>query len=252
MRAWAMAGLCWLVSGSALADARLPEWAKTLDRLVATIESPAAGEDALAEARRELVAVRAEALALRRGEDARAGSMRRLLDLIGPPPDEKAPPELPDVAARRAAFEAQLRDIEATARQAGVIATVAEFMVGRADQLRRRRLYHDLTHPSASLYAEADWNRANAAIARSIAARAETPFEGRASDARVIGLLALVAALWFGARFLPEPEGGGIERRRYRLRLLTAVRVGLRHGGVAAIGLWVGAEIACRLLMPAA
>jgi small-conductance mechanosensitive channel len=254
LAAMALIGWAGLASAQPAANPQILEWIKTLDAANAALVQPQTTEEALVELRQRLTESRVEARALGRIEERRAAAIKRLTDTIGPAPDDKTPPEPPEIAARRKAIEAEAQAVAGTLKQAGVIATMSEYLIERIDARRRAILYGALIHPTASIYAPAGWVEAWRVLRSTSEARHARPFAPRGDE--YLGWLAAVLALFaLALRFVRVGEIGGSKRAGgapplYRRRLIAALRDALLHGALLSCAFWIGARAYAHLLRP--
>ncbi|MBM3553995.1 MAG: mechanosensitive ion channel [Alphaproteobacteria bacterium] len=244
--------LSWLVPVAALAQsdaaALVAAWARQVDMAAIAIESPQSDNVELIAIRQQLADLRAEARALRRANQAEAANLKRLMEAVGPAPDDKAPQEAAEITARRKSFESQSKAIEGVLHQAGILVTLVDYLIERLDQRRARLLVQALLHPDAYVFSPGDWAAATRAWIEAAAKRADRSHDGKVKP---LGWLAAWVALGLVAlRVLPVAETQGGTPPLYRRRVLGAVRDALTHGAILAPGLWLLARLMALALSP--
>ncbi len=129
--------LCLLVlAGGALAQEALPPaeqmkaWEQRISEVEAAVDSDMT-DDALQALRDELQALEAELQAAEAAARPRLQAAREQLEGLGPPPEEGAPPEAPEVAAIRERQAALVAELEGLIKQENLLAV-------RIDQLQKR------------------------------------------------------------------------------------------------------------------
>jgi small-conductance mechanosensitive channel len=253
LAAIALIGWAGLATAQTAPGARIVAWVKALDDANAAVTAAQASDEALVEHRQRLTEIRVQARALGRAEERHAAAVKRLTDIVGPAPDDKAPPEPPEITARRKAIETEAQAVAATVKQAGVVATMSELLIERIDARRRALLYGALVHPTASIYAPAGWVEAWQVLRATSETHHARPFAPR-GDERLWWLGGALAIFALALRLLPASAIGakraGGAPPLYRRRLIAALRDSLLHGALLAGAFWLGARAYAHILQP--
>lgn len=125
---------------SAANDSRQPalkEWQKTLDATDQALTQPDITDPRLVELRAELIQLEQLMRQFRDGAKGQSELLRRDLEALGPPPEEGAPPEAPNLVERRKHLNEQIAVAEGAAKE-------TELLLGRAgrsvDSIKEVRL----------------------------------------------------------------------------------------------------------------
>jgi potassium efflux system protein len=135
---------------SHLSSAQVKDWQKTLDEAEKELARPELSDARLAELRDRLTDL---GLTARTAADAALPETQVIRDdlaALGPPPAEGAPPEAPNVVARRKALNEQLAAVEGAAKEAGLVIARADRLVADAKALRLTRFTERILTRSTS------------------------------------------------------------------------------------------------------
>ncbi|MGR3435667.1 MAG: DUF3772 domain-containing protein, partial [Shimia sp.] len=113
-------------------------------RAEAAVEAGRASDAAFTDLRAQIVAFRSRFQAAQNQGDARLDTLRAQLAALGPAPEEGAPPEAPEIAARRAELTEQIAALEAPRRRAVEAFSRADGIVDEIDRIIRDRQADEL------------------------------------------------------------------------------------------------------------
>jgi potassium efflux system protein len=145
---------------SHLSSAQVKEWQKTLDEAEKDLARPELSDARLAELRDRLTDL---SLAARAAADAALPETQVIRDdlaALGPPPAEGAPPEAPNVVARRKALNEQLAAVEGAAKEAGLVIARADRLAADAKAQRLTRFTEHILTRGTSPLSPAIWGKA--------------------------------------------------------------------------------------------
>ncbi len=190
------------------------------------LADPTVRAAALEALRREIAEQRGAAQALRGTANAAVEPLRVQLEALGPPPAEGAI-EAPEIADQRARLSEELARAEAPARIADSAYQRADAIIGRIDEMLRRRFADELLAQRGTPLHPASWIAAVAEIVDrgTLALRDATDGIGRSGSrpglaliTAALGLIVLVGVRtrvmdWFGRRLSPALIQAGPARQ---------------------------------------
>ncbi|HKY94928.1 MAG TPA: DUF3772 domain-containing protein [Kiloniellales bacterium] len=230
-------------------DAQLAAWNGALDSLEDEIEAGDITEERYEAIREALLAIVSEA---RQAADAVKGTMavtQQMIDALGPPPAEGAPPEPEVLAKERQRLQDSLASYQAQQGQAELAGTRANILLSAANQQRIAILTETLLRRGPSPFDPDTW----AVLPDQVEYLEDllldptnTPVADLPDDdVRLLligaGVLAFVIGIplsrWLHRRF---GHGRPVEAPTYRQRVLAAVVEAVVHGLLPAIATLLG------------
>lgn len=141
---------------------RLPvrEWQKILDGAESELTQPDISDRRLTALRDQLADLRAKMQEEEEAAEQRAEVLRGDVAALGPAPAEGAPPEAPNLAARRKSLNDELAAAEGATKETDLLLTRAARVAGEIKDLRRSRFTERVFSRSASPLAPSIWNKA--------------------------------------------------------------------------------------------
>jgi potassium efflux system protein len=141
-------------------SAPIKEWQKTLDEAEKDLAQPDIRDSRLAHLRDQLADLQARAREAADGAARQATVLRDDLDALGPPPAEGAPPEAPNVVARRKSLNEELAAADGTVKEAELVIVHAKRVMEELNALRRTRFTERVLARSVSPLAPSIWRKA--------------------------------------------------------------------------------------------
>ncbi len=179
----------------------LTKWDQTLSKIEAELNDANLDHNERNTRRLTLVALarNAEQAAQRYGQ--RQAEAQRLLDALGPTPEEGQPAEAPEVQAERAKLEQDFVAISALKGRADLVMAKANLLLRQLDEVRIRAFAQELLQRGSSLLQASTWQNLPSsyeALKASIGARLtprNQPVEADQTRRILLGVAALVVAL---------------------------------------------------------
>jgi potassium-dependent mechanosensitive channel len=178
----------------------------------------------------------------------RVDSLQRRLDALGPPPEEGAGPEAPEVAAQRAALREELQQVNSQITQSRLAIVRAEEIDRLIGSLSQRKRFEALFRSYPFPWAPETWQRAVPEFVSIVDRMVRSPaawWEGISSEQRYSALSLHVAVLlvlalvlggflrhWLLRRYGRDP---GQSDPSYTARLLAAVASAVARGIIPAL-----------------
>lgn len=129
-----------------------------LDAIEAGINSRPFGDGALQESRTRVEAIAQSVKTITDEQAPRAEAIRSRLKELGPKPDEKAPPESPDISKEREDREKALKEFDDTVKLARTLSVQADQLQTAISDKRRALFTQQLFSQSASVLSPSLWS----------------------------------------------------------------------------------------------
>jgi potassium efflux system protein len=141
------------------------DWQKFLSEAEKDLEQPDIPDNRLAALRDQLADVQAKARSVAEASMRQKEVLQGDLDALGPPPAEGAPPEAPNVVARRKSLNEAVAAADGTVKEAELAIAHAERVADQLNALRRSRFTEHILARSASPLAPSIWRKARSELA---------------------------------------------------------------------------------------
>ncbi len=129
-----------------------------LDSIETGLNTRPIGESALQESRKRVDVIAQSVKSIADEQSPRAEAIRSRLKELGPKPDEKAPPESPEISKERDDREKALKDVDDTVKLARTLSVQSEQLQTAISDKRRALFTQQLFTQSASILSPALWS----------------------------------------------------------------------------------------------
>lgn len=224
-------------------DARLEAWNQRLDELEGVVAAGDLDEETFALIRDELRSLIEEARAAAAAVDGTADVTQQMIDALGPPPAEGEAGEPEIIARERQRLSTSLAALRTKARQADLVATRADILLGQANDRRMAVFAEALFQRGPSPLEPATW----AAVPTQVGYLHDLLLDAESAEPLAIGddlrlLLVGAAVLAFAIglplrRWIHRRYGfrAGVTQPSYRQRVLATVAEAAVRGLMPAI-----------------
>ncbi len=225
----------------------LDSWNFKLNQAETELLKRGATEPLLVSIRRDVKKIQEQTAVVAKTSAERASRVRALLEALGPPPAEGAPPEEESVARRRGQLQEELAMFEGRVKQAELTAERARQLIERQSARLRQRAAEELFYRQPSPVSWSVLSSAGPHFLSALRQLARAPLEAWApaisgGDLTAALPLPLAIALafvigwpvrrWLIRRYIRDRE---TERPTYTRRVVTAVMVGVSRGAIPAL-----------------
>lgn len=131
--------LCWGLSAAAQGTLDFERWQAVAERAEDAVQAGLASDAVLEDLRAEIADWRTQFLAAETANEARIATLRNQISGLGEAPAEGAPPDPPEIAARRTQLAAQLAQLEAPRQTASEAFGRADGLIAELDTILRER-----------------------------------------------------------------------------------------------------------------
>ena len=212
-----------------------------LDGIEAGITSRPMGDTAFQEKRQRVEAIAQSVKTITDEQSPRAEAIRSRLKELGPKPDDKAPPESPDISKEREDREKALKEFDDTVKLARTLSVQADQLQTAISDKRRALFTQQLFSQSASILSPGLWSDIGVNIShdfRALGIVARDTIERAVDRAGLLGgmLIALGLGLTAFSTLLARRHVIAMIERSTRFGNPTRLQRALRAVAVGAIG----------------
>ena len=229
----------------------IARWDQTLSAAQDALEGPVLSpEDQLPPLSADLEQILAEARVLQAQLDRQLKPLDQQLDSLGPAPGKEAPPELAEIASRRATLTAEIAQLAGQQRQIALAKVRAVELVERIGRTQQQHLIERLSQRSPPPTSPAVWLQAAVDLGRLARNIVTSPFISAWVDLEATSLRSLLYLLavgtslllgwplrrWLLRRFGPNPA---VTDPTFARRMLAAIIKGLANALIPALAIGV-------------